>query len=82
MLIEQTPAFTLRAETGLSARVEPQVGCYVGYAETARDAWSFATNLEIRDERDLPLRRLLTLEALRAKGAFAQETITLNLEEL
>ena len=68
MLVEQTPAFTMRAKTGWAARVKPQVGWYVGYVETPKDVWFFATNIEVRDEKDLPLRPKLTREALQAKG--------------
>ncbi len=68
MLVEQTPAFTMRAKTGWAARVKPQVGWYVGYVETSKDVWFFATNLGVRDERDLPLRQKLTREALQTKG--------------
>ena len=68
MLIEQTPAFTLRAKTGWATRVKPQVGWYVGHVETPKDVWFFATNIEVRDEKDLPLRQKLTRKALQAKG--------------
>lgn len=68
MLAEQTPAFTIRAKTGWAARAKPQVGWYVGYVETAKDVWFFATNIELRSEKDLPLRQKLTREALRVKG--------------
>ena len=70
MLVEQTPAFTIRAKTGLAGKSKPQVGWYVGYVETTKDVWFFAANLEIRDEKDLPLRLKLTREALQAKGVF------------
>lgn len=68
MLVEKTPAHTIRAKTGWATAVKPQVGWYVGYIETANEVWFFATNLEIRDEKDLPLRQKLTREALQAKG--------------
>jgi beta-lactamase class D len=68
MLVEHTPAFTLCAKTGWAARGKPQVGWYVGYVETSKDVWFFATNLEVRDEKDLPLRQKLTREALHTKG--------------
>lgn len=68
MLVEQTPAFTMWAKTGWTARVKPQVGWYVGYVETPKDVWFFATNIEVRDEKELPLRQKLTREALQAKG--------------
>lgn len=68
MLVEKTPTFTLWAKTGWSTRASPQVGWYVGYVETVKDVWFFATNIKIRDEKDLPLRQKLTREALKAKG--------------
>nr|WP_240067735.1 OXA-198 family carbapenem-hydrolyzing class D beta-lactamase OXA-1057 [Pseudomonas oleovorans]UKC75979.1 class D beta-lactamase OXA-1057 [Pseudomonas oleovorans] len=68
MLVEKTPAYTMWAKTGWAARVKPQVGWYVGYVETPKDVWFFATNIETRDEKDLPLRQKLTRAALQAKG--------------
>ena len=68
MVVEQTPAFTLWAKTGWATRIKPQVGWYVGYVETPKDVWFFATNIEVRDEKDLPLRQKLTREALQTKG--------------
>jgi beta-lactamase class D len=56
------------AKTGWATRVNPQVGWYVGYIETTTDVWFFATNIEVRDEQDLPLRQQLTRDALQAKG--------------
>jgi beta-lactamase class D len=40
----------------------------VGYVETAKEVWVFAANMDIRDEKSLPLRQKLTREALQAKG--------------
>ena len=68
MLVEKTPKFTLRAKTGWAARLNPQTGWYVGYVETANDVWFFAMNMEIRGEKDLPVRQKLTREALQEKG--------------
>jgi beta-lactamase class D len=70
MVVEQTSAFTMRAKTGLAGKSKPQVGWYVGYMETIKDVWFFATNIEIHDEKDLPLRLNLTREAMQAKGVF------------
>jgi beta-lactamase class D len=67
MLVEQTPSYTIWAKTGWVTRIKPQLGWYVGYVETPEDVWFFATNIETRDTRDLPLRQQLTLEALQAK---------------
>jgi len=68
MLVEKTPSYTIWAKTGLATKVSPQVGWYVGYVETPNDVWFFATNINIRDEKGLPLRQKLTREALKAKG--------------
>lgn len=68
MLVEQTPAYTMWAKTGWATRVKPQVGWYVGYIETPKDVWFFATNIEVRDKQDLPLRQQLTRDALQVKG--------------
>ncbi len=68
MLVEKTPSYTMWAKTGWATRVKPQVGWYVGYIETPTDVWFFATNIEVRDQQDLPLRQQLTRDALQAKG--------------
>nr|AMP48063.1 classD [uncultured bacterium] len=68
MLVEQGNTYTLWAKTGWAARVTPPVGWYVGYVETPTDVWVFATNIELRDEKDLELRQKLTRSALQVKG--------------
>lgn len=68
MIVEQTPAYTLRAKTGWAERVRPQTGWYVGYVETQNGAWFFATNIEVRSGKDLPYRQQITREALKLKG--------------
>ncbi|MBT8420980.1 MAG: class D beta-lactamase [Gammaproteobacteria bacterium] len=68
MLVEQTPTFTIRGKTGWATQVTPQVGWYVGYVETQDDVWFFATNIVVRNEKDLSLRRELTWEALQKAG--------------
>lgn len=68
MLVEETPAYSMWAKTGWATRVNPQVGWYVGYVETPKDVWFFATNIEVREKADLPLRQKLTRDALYAKG--------------
>lgn len=68
MQVDRGLHFTMRAKTGWAMRMTPQVGWYVGYVETTGDVWFFAMNLDIQDERDLPLRQRLTREALQLKG--------------
>ena len=68
MLVEEGNTYTLWAKTGWAARVTPPVGWYVGYVETPTDVWVFATNIELRDEKDLERRQKLTRSALQVKG--------------
>ncbi|NDD63490.1 MAG: class D beta-lactamase [Acidobacteria bacterium] len=74
MLMESGPgiAYSLRAKTGWSTLETPGVGWYIGYTESARGVWIFALNIDIRTERDLPLRIGLAREALRIKGILPQ----------
>ncbi|MDD5272259.1 MAG: class D beta-lactamase [Methylovulum sp.] len=69
MVVEQNSAYTIRAKTGFTGRLKkPQIGWYVGYIETSNDVWVFAMNLTVRNEKDLPLRQMLTREILQEKG--------------
>ncbi len=68
MLAEQTATYRLYAKTGWATSVSPQVGWYVGYVETGKDVWFFATNIDINDAAQLPLRLSLTRAALQIKG--------------
>ena len=64
MVVEETPAYTLRAKTGWAQKV----GWFVGYVESGHDTWFFATNMDIAKIEDTPLRKEITLEALKLKG--------------
>jgi len=72
MLVEEAPAYAIRAKSGWATRLTPRVGWYVGYVETPSDqpteVWFFATNIVARSASDLPLRQRLTREALQAVG--------------
>lgn len=68
MLAEQTASYRLYAKTGWASSVSPQVGWYVGYVETGKEVWFFATNIDINDAAQLPLRLSLTRTALQTKG--------------
>jgi beta-lactamase class D len=67
MLVENTPTYTLRAKTGWAGSTQ-QIGWYVGYVETDEDVWFFATNLDIGNNANLPLRQELTRQALQGAG--------------
>jgi beta-lactamase class D len=68
MQVEKTAGYRLYAKSGLAGGTTPKIGWYVGYVQTAEDVWFFATNLDIHDDSQLPLRLSVTREALQAKG--------------
>lgn len=68
MIEEKNTDFTLRAKSGWSTRFEKQSGWYVGYIETKDDVWFFITNIVTNGQKDLPLRKEITIEALKIKG--------------
>jgi len=66
-IAEQTPEYTIRAKTGLVGfedETKPQIGWYVGYIEKGEDVYFFATNIDIRNDRDLSARIDLTRRCL------------------
>lgn len=69
MLVEQTPAYSIYAKTGWSPYGDSPVGWYVGYVESGEDTWFFATNLDAREMRHLPLRKDVTYKVLKLIGA-------------
>ncbi|WP_299406527.1 class D beta-lactamase [Acaryochloris sp. IP29b_bin.148] len=64
MIVEQTPDYTIRAKTGWA--LAPGIGWYVGYVEQHNNVYFFATNLDIRDQQDLPARADITRRSLKA----------------
>lgn len=69
MVDEQTATYTLRAKTGWAVPKEAEHhGWYVGYVESSKGVYFFATNLVTPSSEVLPLRKSLTLEALKRKG--------------
>ena len=69
MVDEQGKNFTIRAKTGWAVpNGGEHHGWYVGYAESSKGVYFFATNLIIDSSDELPLRKLLSVEALKTKG--------------
>ena len=63
MIVEQTPDYTIRAKTGLVGfedKTKPQIGWYVGYLEKGKDVYFFATNIDVREDKDIATRIDLT----------------------
>lgn len=71
MLVESGPEvaypYELRAKTGWATISSPEIGWYVGYAESRGRVWLFALNIDLRSEADLPLRLKLAWAALDSK---------------
>jgi beta-lactamase class D len=68
MIEEKNENYTLRAKSGWSTRFESESGWYVGFIETKDNVWFFATNLITHGQKDLALRKEITMEALKIKG--------------
>lgn len=69
MVDEQGKNFTIRAKTGWAVPKEGEHhGWYVGYVESSKGIYFFATNLLTPSSDVLPLRKRLTVEALKIKG--------------
>jgi beta-lactamase class D len=68
MLSKRGDTFAIYAKTGLAGDGPGRTGWYIGYVEAADDIWFFASNLDISDDRQLPLRLSIVHEALQAKG--------------
>lgn len=69
MIIEQTPAYTIRGKTGWvgfqTQKNIPQVGWFVGYLEQNKNVYFFATNIDILNQQDLKSRIELTRRCLK-----------------
>ena len=68
MIQEKTERYTLRAKTGWSDAASPGVGWYVGYVERGGRTVFFATELDIRVDKDLTARVEITRTILRQLG--------------
>lgn len=68
MIDEQNQKFTIRAKTGWATRIRNQIAWYVGYVEANDSVWFFATNIDVKDAKDVNYRREITLQALSKLG--------------
>lgn len=70
ILIEAGPRHVLRGKTGWAFDIEPQLGWFVGWVETADGAVFFALNIDMAGgEADAPKREAIVRAALRSIGA-------------
>ncbi|MBD2164013.1 class D beta-lactamase [Calothrix membranacea FACHB-236] len=68
MIYESTPNYVLRGKTGLATSVTPNFGWFVGYLEQNNNVYFFATNIDIRNENDAPVRIEITRRSFKALG--------------
>ncbi|WP_263832646.1 class D beta-lactamase [Sulfurospirillum oryzae] len=69
MIDMQGENYIIRAKTGWATPEDGEHhGWYVGYVESSKGVYFFATNLPIPSSDELPLRKLMTVEALKNKG--------------
>ncbi|MDW6002526.1 class D beta-lactamase [Vibrio mangrovi] len=71
MLAEKTENYSMYAKSGWARRVKNPVGWYVGYLETKNGTWFFATNLAIKDVKQLNLRKEISMEVLEKIGVIS-----------
>ncbi len=60
-ILEQTHEYTLRGKTGWAGfgeKLAPQIGWFIGYLEKGKDAYFFATNIDIRNNKKDPAARI------------------------
>jgi beta-lactamase class D len=68
MIMEKTPGYTITGKTGwvgFTDDTEPKIGWYVGYVEKGKNVYFFATNIDIRNEKDPTARLELTHRCLK-----------------
>jgi beta-lactamase class D len=71
MVEEKKPNYTIRSKTGwfgFGTKTKPQIGWYVGYLEQNKNVYFFATNIDIRQEKDAARRKELTYRCLKDMG--------------
>ncbi|MFK7904086.1 MAG: class D beta-lactamase [Chitinophagales bacterium] len=68
LIIEQNDQFTMHAKTGWAQLFEPQIGWWVGYLETADNAYFFCINMDIVEEDQAAARMRITRAILSQPG--------------
>jgi beta-lactamase class D len=64
LVLEKTAEYVLRGKTGLAGAGRPGVGWFVGWIERGDRAWIFASNVAMKPETDIALRKAVALEIL------------------
>lgn len=72
MLVDSVNGKELHAKTGWAARIEKQIGWYVGYVRNKDQCWVFALNIEINKDEDSALRTGISRKILDREGIYPQ----------
>lgn len=65
MIHTKTEDYILRAKTGWAARIEPNIGWFVGYLERKDNVYFFVNNIDINNNEDLKARKKITMQILK-----------------
>ena len=68
MIYERTPDYVLRGKTGWATSVTPNIGWFVGYLSQKNNVYFLATNIDVRNDNDVPARIEVTRRSLKALG--------------
>lgn len=64
MIVDQTADYTIRAKTGWAARIDNQIGWYVGYLEKGENVYFFTVNIDIKNSDDAAKRKIIVSKIL------------------
>lgn len=68
MIVDKSEKYIIRAKTGWTMRVSPQIGWYVGYIVTTNDVWFFACNVQVNKADDAEFREKIIYRAFEELG--------------
>jgi len=68
LIVKETDSYVLRAKTGWTMRVKPQIGWYVGWLETKGEPWFFVVRIDIDEKEDARFREEAAIRALEGLG--------------
>jgi len=72
MLVDSVNGKELHAKTGWAARVEKQIGWYVGFVRDNDHCWVFALNIDMKKDEDSGLRAGISRRILDREGIFPE----------
>jgi beta-lactamase class D len=70
MFTDSVPGKKLYAKTGWAARIEKQIGWYVGFVEDGQKTWIFAINIDIKNPEDTRYRTEISRKILDSEGIY------------